>query len=140
MASTVRIILPSSVGPRTEERAPELVEGCARLEGRPQARSYPRPSFETAAQEGGLLRMRSEGLISTVRCDWFHGIDPLVTIQTRWNNLTCASTPLWIRKTPAATILSTSPPLSRPPGRPSCNSPPNSTTTPPPSTTPPPPN
>src|SRR5262249_40308657 len=35
--------------PRPEERAPELVEGCARLEGRPQARSCPRPSFETAA-------------------------------------------------------------------------------------------
>src|SRR5258707_11372195 len=36
--------------PRPEERAPELVEGCARLEGRPQARSCPRPSFETAAR------------------------------------------------------------------------------------------
>src|SRR5215467_7326418 len=36
--------------PRPEERAPELVEGCARLEGWPQARPCPRPSFETAAQ------------------------------------------------------------------------------------------
>src|SRR5260370_40818289 len=27
-------------------------------------------------EERGLLRMRSEGLDSPVRCDWFHGIDP----------------------------------------------------------------
>jgi hypothetical protein len=26
--------------------------------------------------------MRSEGLISIVRCDWFHGIDPLRLIQS----------------------------------------------------------
>src|SRR5215470_12224780 len=27
--------------------------------------------------ERGLLRMRSEGVISTIRCDWFRGIDSL---------------------------------------------------------------
>jgi len=27
--------------------------------------------------ERGLLRMRSEGVVSTGRSDWFHGIDPL---------------------------------------------------------------
>src|SRR5467141_2898810 len=39
-----------SYQPRPEERTPELVEGCARLKGRPQARSCPWPSFETAAR------------------------------------------------------------------------------------------
>src|SRR5262245_20777972 len=35
------------------------------------------------AEEPGLLRMRSECLISAVRCNWFHGIDRLVAIAFR---------------------------------------------------------
>jgi hypothetical protein len=34
-------------------------------------------------EERSLLRMRSECLISTVRCDWFHGIDRLVASAFR---------------------------------------------------------
>jgi hypothetical protein len=42
--------------PHPEEAA--LLGG--RLEGWPLARPCPWPSFETAAQEGGLLRMRAD--------------------------------------------------------------------------------
>jgi hypothetical protein len=44
--------------PRPEERAPELVEGCARLEGRPQARSRPRPSFVLREPQDGRAILR----------------------------------------------------------------------------------
>jgi len=45
-----------SLRPHPEER--RLL--AARLEGWPLSRRRLRPSFETAAQEGGLLRMRAE--------------------------------------------------------------------------------
>src|SRR5258708_35235437 len=48
-----------------------------RLEGPPQAdRPRGHPS-RRPREERGLLRMRSEGLISIVQYDWLHGIDPL---------------------------------------------------------------
>jgi len=48
-----------------EERAPELVEGCARLEGWQQARPSKRPSFENAPQKCGTPQ--DEGLIFFTR-------------------------------------------------------------------------
>src|SRR5713226_1397924 len=42
-----------SYQPRPEKRAPELVEGCARLEGRPQARSCRWPSFVLREPQDG---------------------------------------------------------------------------------------
>src|SRR5713101_1706166 len=41
---------------------------------RDRARGHP---SRRPREERGLLRMRSEGLNSIVRYDWFHGIDPL---------------------------------------------------------------
>jgi hypothetical protein len=38
-----------------------------RLEGLPQSRPSPRPSFETAAQVGGLLRMRPIDVVEMIR-------------------------------------------------------------------------
>src|SRR6202040_2786026 len=45
-------------------------------------------------EERGLLRMRSEGLIASVRYDGFHGIDPLDIIATfsQWANLALKET------------------------------------------------
>src|SRR5260370_27153589 len=75
--------------PRPEERAPEHGSKDARVskDGRKRDRARGHPSsfgsLRTATQEGGLLRMRSEGLISAVRCDWFHGIDRRVASAFR---------------------------------------------------------
>src|SRR5260370_20860377 len=75
--------------PRPEERAPEHGSKDARVskDGRKRDRARGHPSsfgsLRTATQEGGLLRMRSEGLISAVRCNWFHGIDRLVASAFR---------------------------------------------------------
>src|SRR5258708_17184698 len=75
--------------PRPEERAPEHRSKDARVskDGRKRGRARGHPSsfgsLRTATQEGGLLRMRSEGLISAVRCDWFHGIDRRVASAFR---------------------------------------------------------
>src|SRR5215831_9176032 len=43
-------------------------------EGRPQARSCPRPSFETAAQRARPPQDEVRGFDLIVRYDWFHGI------------------------------------------------------------------
>src|SRR6266852_1912264 len=53
--------------PRPAERAPERLSKDARVSKDGHTRDRAR----------GLLRTRSEGLISIVRCDWFHGIDLL---------------------------------------------------------------
>src|SRR5467141_1456869 len=45
---------------------------------RDRARGHP---SRRPREERGLLRMRSEGLDSSVRCDWFHGIDPLAHMR-----------------------------------------------------------
>src|SRR5215475_5037002 len=68
----IRIISISSISPRPEERAPELVEGCARLEGRPQARSCPWPSFETAARRARPPQdeVRDFDFDRAIRLDW----------------------------------------------------------------------
>ena len=47
-----------------QPRSEEPTEG-RRLEGRPRARPCQGPSFETAAQARGLLRMRSVELLPT---------------------------------------------------------------------------
>jgi hypothetical protein len=52
----------------TSEVVPAAILRPSRASGRPR-------------KERGLLRMRSEDLISTVPCDWFHGIDPLVSVR-----------------------------------------------------------
>src|SRR5215470_2636064 len=62
----------SSISPRPEERA----LACVSKDGQRRDRARGHPS-RRPRQERGLLRMRSEGLNSTVRCDGFHGIDPL---------------------------------------------------------------
>src|SRR5258708_28596558 len=75
--------------PRPEERAPEHRSKDARFSkaGRKRGRARGHPSsfgsLRTATQEGGLLRMRSEGLISAVRCNWFHGIERRVASAFR---------------------------------------------------------
>ena len=64
--------------PRPKERAPEPLSKDARVskDGRKRDRTRGHPS-RRPREEHGLLRMRSEGLISIARYDWFHGIDPL---------------------------------------------------------------
>src|SRR6516165_825925 len=42
---------------------------------RERARGHP---SRRPREERGLLKVRSEGLNSIVRCDWFHGIDPIL--------------------------------------------------------------
>src|SRR5258707_14481144 len=70
--------------PRPEERAPEPLSKDARVskDGHERDRARGHPS-RRPREERGLLRMRSECLISTVRCDWFHGIDRLVATAVR---------------------------------------------------------
>src|SRR5713101_8171689 len=79
--------------PRPEERAPKsglpdfgnqkvsksaTADFDARVskDGHTRDRARGHPS-RWPREERGLLRMRSEGLISIVRCDWSHRIDPL---------------------------------------------------------------
>ncbi len=68
--------------PRPEERAPERLSKDARISKdghkRDHARGHP---SRRPREERGLLRMRSEGLDSIARCDWFHGIDPLAPMS-----------------------------------------------------------
>jgi NitT/TauT family transport system substrate-binding protein len=68
--------------PRPEERAPERLSKDARVskDGHKRDRARGHPS-RRPRQERGLLRMRSEGLDSIVRCDWFYGIDPLTPVR-----------------------------------------------------------
>jgi glutamate/aspartate transport system substrate-binding protein len=70
--------------PRPEERAPEHLSKDARVskDGHKRDRACGHPS-RRPREERGLLRMRSEGLISAVRCNWFHGIDRLVASAFR---------------------------------------------------------
>src|SRR5260370_19477135 len=70
--------------PRPEERAPEPLSKDARVSKDDHRRdgACGHPS-RRPRQERGLLRMRSDGWISTVRCDWFHGIDRLVASAFR---------------------------------------------------------
>src|SRR5712675_1606324 len=67
---------------RPEERAPEDLSKDARVskDGHKRDRARGHPS-RRPREERGLLRMRSEGLDSSVRCDWFHGIDPLAHMR-----------------------------------------------------------
>src|SRR5258708_30154718 len=60
---------------RPEERAPERLSKDARVskDGHRRDRARGHPS-RRPREERGLLRMRSEGLNSIVRYDWFHGI------------------------------------------------------------------
>ena len=57
--------------PRPEERALARVSKDGHKRDRARGHPSRRPR-----EERGLLRMRSEGLNSIVRYDWFHGIDP----------------------------------------------------------------
>ena len=70
--------------PRPKERAPEPLSKDARVskDGRKRDRTRSHPS-RRPREERSLLRMRSDCLISTVRCDWFHGIDRLVASAFR---------------------------------------------------------
>src|SRR6516165_7351298 len=84
--------------PRPEERA-----SCARLEGRPQARSRQRPSFETRAKRRAPQDEVRRVWIPPIRTDWFHGIGPLAKDSENLNRsalafLKLASIRLMLRK------------------------------------------
>src|SRR5215467_9578598 len=71
--------------PRPEERALARVS----KDGNKRDRARGHPS-RLPREERGILRMRSERLISIVRCNWFHVIDRLVASAFRIGVVTAA--------------------------------------------------
>src|SRR5260370_15400731 len=74
----IRIISISSIGLVLRSALLSLSKDArVSKDGHKRDRARGHPS-RRPREERGLLRMRSESLISIVRYDWFHGIDRLV--------------------------------------------------------------